>query len=154
MNLTNDDVVEILKLLDESPYDELDLTTSRFRLRLSRGEDGWTEESVIGDADLPQSDAAQPVGATADAKQSEPGLYDLYPPLPGTFYRAPKPGADPFVEVGDAVSEDSTVGIVETMKLMNSVPAGVNGTVVAILAENGSMVETGQPIMQIRLDDA
>ena len=71
-------------------------------------------------------------------------------PLLGNFYTAPRPGEPPFVEVGDAVTEDSVIGIIEVMKLMNSVRAGVAGTVVAILAQNGSAVEEDQPLIRVR----
>lgn len=155
MKLTNDDVVEILQLLDESPYDELNLATTDFRLKLKRSGSGWVQEAE----DAPRDDVAglaeSAAASTTDtsAPSGESGLYDLPPPLPGTFYRAPKPGADPFVQVGDRVDEDTTVGIVETMKLMNSVPAGVSGEIVAIVAENGQMVEPGDVLMQIRPDE-
>ena len=68
----------------------------------------------------------------------------------GTFYRAPQPGAPPFVEVGQAVKPDSVVGIIEVMKLMNSITAGVHGTVEQILVGDASQVEAGQPIIVIR----
>lgn len=71
-------------------------------------------------------------------------------PLLGVFYRAPKPGEPPFVEVGDQVEEDSAIGIIEVMKLMNSARAGVRGTVVEILAVNGEMVEHGEALMLVR----
>lgn len=70
-------------------------------------------------------------------------------PMVGTFYRAPAPGAPPFVEVGSAVTEDQTVCIVEVMKLMNEVRAGCGGRVIAIHAENGALVEYGQPLIVI-----
>ena len=68
----------------------------------------------------------------------------------GTFYRAPEPGAKPFVEVGARVRADTIVCIIEVMKLMNSVPAGVAGTVTHVLVDNASMVEYGQPLVAIR----
>jgi len=70
-------------------------------------------------------------------------------PLPGTFYRAPRPGAAPFVEVGDAVAEDTVVAIVETMKLMNSVHAGTRGRVAEICLENAEMAAQGVTLMWI-----
>ena len=70
-------------------------------------------------------------------------------PLPGTFYRAPRPGAAPFVEVGDEVREDTVVAIVETMKLMNSVPAGTRGRVAEIFVENAEPVGQGTILMWI-----
>ena len=66
------------------------------------------------------------------------------------FYRAPKPGEPPFVEVGSTVAEDSVIGIVEVMKLMNSARAGVAGEVVEILGENGELVEHGEVLMLVR----
>ena len=75
---------------------------------------------------------------------------DVLSPLLGVYYRAPKPGEPPFVEVGQSVEETSIIGIVEVMKLMNSVRAGVSGTVVAIHAPNAEMVEFEQPLIRIR----
>ena len=68
----------------------------------------------------------------------------------GTFYRAPQPGAPAFVEVGQAVKPDSVVGIIEVMKLMNSITADVHGTIEQILVGDASQVEAGQPIIVIR----
>ena len=73
-------------------------------------------------------------------------------PLPGTFYRAPRPGAAPFVEVGSRVGADTVVAIVETMKLMNSVTAGADGTVAEICLANGEFAEHGATLMRIRAD--
>jgi biotin carboxyl carrier protein len=70
--------------------------------------------------------------------------------LLGIFHRAPKPGASPFVEVGSRVEEQTVIGIIEVMKLMNSVQAGVKGEVVEILIENGAAVEYGQILMRVR----
>jgi acetyl-CoA carboxylase biotin carboxyl carrier protein len=70
-------------------------------------------------------------------------------PMVGTFYRAPAPGAPPFVEVGSAVAEDATVCIIEVMKLMNSIRAGCRGRVSAICVEDGALVEFGQTLMVI-----
>ena len=96
---------------------------------------------------------AAPVASAAAAVRSEDeipeGLIALRAPMLGTFYRAPSPGAKPFVEVGDKVSPDDTVCLVEVMKLFNSIKAGVAGTVVKLLVENGAMVEHGQPLILI-----
>jgi acetyl-CoA carboxylase biotin carboxyl carrier protein len=151
MNLTNDDVREILRILETSSFDELRLETDRFKLTLRRAGGGWTQEK----ATAPKADAAPKVAATprqsASAGALEPGIVAVLPPLMGTFYRAPRPGAAPFVEVGATVEEDSIVAIVETMKLMNSVPAGARGTVVEICAQNGEFVEQGQILMKLRV---
>ena len=71
-------------------------------------------------------------------------------PLVGTFYLAPSPEEDPFVKPGDTVTKGQTIGIIEAMKLMNEVESEYDGTVAAILVENGEMVEYGQPLMVIQ----
>jgi acetyl-CoA carboxylase biotin carboxyl carrier protein len=69
--------------------------------------------------------------------------------LLGNFYAAPRPGDPPFVQPGDKVNEETVIGIIEVMKLMNPIRAGVTGTVVAILAENGTAVEEDQPLIRV-----
>ena len=68
----------------------------------------------------------------------------------GAFYGAPKPGAEPFVTVGGSVSTDMVVGIIEVMKLMNSISAGIDGVVVEVLVHDGELVEFDQVLMRVR----
>ena len=180
MDLTNEDVADILAVLDSLPYDELDLQTPRFRLTLRRtAGGGWSEESQVladpvpvtpvpdgparrsqeGAGTGPRADAAGPDAARADAAGADAaraddgaGLVAVVAPLPGTFYRAPRPGAAPFVEVGDEVGEDTVVAIVETMKLMNSVHAGTRGRVARICLENAELAAQGVALMLIEPD--
>jgi acetyl-CoA carboxylase biotin carboxyl carrier protein len=95
---------------------------------------------VARDLNARQRETMQPRSANAVLVRS---------PMVGTFYRAPAPGAPPFVEIGHAVGPDTTVCIIEVMKLMNSILAGVHGTVTHILADNAQLVEHGQIIMVI-----
>ena len=78
------------------------------------------------------------------------GGAEIPAPLLGTFWHAPRPGADPFVKPGDVVTADTVIGIIEVMKLMNSVPAGMAGRVVEICAPNGELVEHGQTLIRIQ----
>lgn len=150
MNLTQDDVREIIRLLDDSPFDELEVQSDRMKLTLRRASGaGWTQETRSGPAEAP-SQAAAAAGPAAVALA--PGQIAVTAPLVGTFYRAPKPGAEPFVEVGSVVREDTVVAIIETMKLMNAVPAGASGTVVEICAENAEFVEQGRLLVKLRAD--
>lgn len=149
--LTPDDVNEITAILDGSHFDQLDLKTSRLRLRVERSGAGWTQSWSIEDAAGSVAVAA-PIAATADAADIPSGQVAVPAPLPGTFYRAPQPGAPPFVEVGAKVGPDSVVGIVETMKLMNPVHAGHAGTVTAIRIDNATMVDGGAVLMLIQPD--
>ena len=167
MDLTNEDVTDILALLDSLPYDELDLQTSRFRLILRRTPDGWTQsvqtrsapellepfpEGAHGLRGTPApGDGAADVAGTG-AAEADAELVAVRAPLPGTFYRAPRPGAAPFVELGSRVGPDTVVGIVETMKLMNSVTAGVDGTVAEICLGNAEFATRGAALLRIRAD--
>jgi len=144
--LTPEDVAEIVAILDGSPYDRLDVSTGRFRLRLAREGQGWTQ-----DWNLQEDPSVQAAAAVAEpaAVESEGEGTPVRAPLPGTFYRAPQPGAPPFVDVGDAVTPDTVVGIIETMKLMNPVHAGTTGTVAAIPIDNGTMVDAQAVLMRV-----
>ena len=273
MDLTNEDVTDILALLDSLPYDELDLQTPRFRLTLRRTPDGWTQsvesrsapnvllatplvssappavpappvldaataaapvppvldtataaapvppvlDTATAAAPVPpvldtataatpappvldattaaapatgsmghragynrlngassrlDSDAGGASGAEGvtgtsfeateagvggqDARQGasevDADLVAVRAPLPGTFYRAPRPGAAPFVEMGSRVGADTVVGIVETMKLFNSVTAGAAGTVAEICLGNAQFADRGATLLRIRTD--
>jgi acetyl-CoA carboxylase biotin carboxyl carrier protein len=101
-------------------------------------------------ANSPAPPAAPEVTRGKSKAASEPGLAEVTSPLLGIFYRAPRPGEPPFVDIGSRVDEDTVIGIVEVMKLMNSVHAGVKGKVVEILCENGALVEYGDVLLRVR----
>ena len=150
MTLTAKDVAEIMRLLEESSFDSLSLEINGIKLNLQRGSAVRVPPPSVN---VSSPAAASPVMRHATPKAqppSEPGLLDVPSPLLGVFYRAPKPGEPPFVEIGTKVSAETVIGIVEVMKLMNSVRAGVAGEVVEILAENGALVEYGEILMRVR----
>jgi len=172
VNLSNDDIQDILSLLDSLPYAEFTLETSRFTLRLRRSANGdWTQETQVlprqvaaDPASVPTDPAAAPAGQPAQPGESAapvpggpggPGadLRDIVSPLPGTFYRAPQPGAPPFAEVGGDVEPSTVVAIIETMKLMNPVYAGTAGTVTQICLDDGQFAEQGTVLMRVRPRD-
>jgi acetyl-CoA carboxylase biotin carboxyl carrier protein len=141
--LTPEDVAEIVEILGGSAYQSLDVKTPRFRLRVARDGDAWTQEWDYSD------DAAPDTKVVASAVSQEEDASAIRAPLPGTFYRAPSPGAPPFVELGSVVNPDSVIGIIETMKLMNPVHAGASGTITEILAENGAMIGKHAVLMRV-----
>jgi acetyl-CoA carboxylase biotin carboxyl carrier protein len=97
--------------------------------------------------------AADEVDVTSGEGDDGDGeLVAVRAPLPGTFYRAPRPGAAPFVEMGSQVGADTVIGIVETMKLMNSVPAGVAGVVAEFCVANAEFAAQGAALLRIRAD--
>ncbi len=151
MTLTSKDVAEITRLLEESAFTELNLEIDGLKISLKRSAAGAPAPSTT--ATPPAIEAARPeaqptVPAETDASW-DPHLHTVAAPLLGTFYRAPKPGTAPFVEVGSRVDEDTIVGIIEVMKLMNAVRAGARGTVVEILGRDGTLVEYGETLLRI-----
>ena len=155
MILTAKDIAEITRLLDESHYSELRLEMGEFKLRISRGGSGgrFVEDRDDGPARPAPAASSAPPPPAAPASTGGPsaGEVDVPAPLLGNFYCAPRPGEPPFVKVGDVIGEDTSIGIIEVMKLMNSVRAGVAGTVVALLAEDGKVVEAGQALIRVKV---
>ena len=115
---------------------------------------GGNAEGTRGNVEGTRGEA-DAVRGVADGAHGEGGYEDsqlvaVRAPLPGTFYRAPRPGAAPFAEVGSQVGADTVIGIVETMKLMNSVPAGVAGVVAEFCVTNAELVAQGAALLRIR----
>jgi biotin carboxyl carrier protein len=131
MALTDEDVREILRLIDESELDELRIETNGFKLHVVRGAATAAPEQPEA---APRAASAGTIGA----------------PMPGTFYRAEGPGMEPFVDVGSRVEPDTIVCIIEIMKMMNSVPAGVSGEIVEVCAEDAQLVTEGAPLFRVR----
>ncbi|HWL98401.1 MAG TPA: biotin/lipoyl-containing protein [Nocardioidaceae bacterium] len=162
--LTPEDLNDIVRILDSTTLDELHVETSQLSITLRRhGAHGeWTAESELtrapahhlthrGEEDE-RHVASSMTGAGGESvvgsAESE-GLHAVKPPLLGTFYRSPKPGAAPFVDVGSTVEADTVVGIVETMKMMNSVYAGVTGVVKRICLDDAQYADTDTALMLI-----
>jgi acetyl-CoA carboxylase biotin carboxyl carrier protein len=147
-----EEVERLVDLLRESGVGEI---------RVRRGETEITVKALpkaSASAAAPQQTAeARAAEAVAEAVESAAspemnGLHAVRSPVVGTFYRAPAPGEDPYVEVGDTVAAGQVVCIVEAMKLMNEIVADVSGEVVEVLAENAGGVEYDQPLLYLRPD--
>jgi acetyl-CoA carboxylase biotin carboxyl carrier protein len=166
MELSEDDVLQILKLIDESKFDYFQLEVGDLKITVSKG-DPIPVNTAPQSAAVPQSGERGPLAASkatpappstaastqsprAEAQIIPEGLVPIPAPLLGTFYVAPEPGAPPFVEVGAKVTEDTTVGLIEVMKVFNSVRATVKGTIVEVVAKNGQFVEYGQPLFLVK----
>ena len=157
MSFSHDDVQRLIKLLDSSHFDELHLEAEGIKLTLRRnGAPSTTLSTATAPAVSTSPAAAPPARATASApvaavmSTNDPTLLEIRAPMLGTFYGAPKPGADPFVAIGARVTADSAVGIIEVMKLMNSISAGVEGVLVEVLVRDGDLVEFKQVLMRVR----
>ena len=165
MELSEEDVLHILKLIDESKFDYFQLEVGDLKISVSKGEPIPLISAPPSVSPAPAARPAAPLespkpAASAPGMQKESpkveakaiaeGLVPVTAPLLGTFYVAPEPGAPPFVQVGSAVTEDTTVGLIEVMKVFNSVRAGVKGTVVEVVAQNGQFVEYGQTLYLVK----
>ena len=150
MSLSLADLDQIMKLFDQSKFSEMKLEAGELKLHLRKA--GVTAAPV----ETPAPAAPEPIVPAHAAPAVHtlpplgPGEIDVLSPLLGVYYRAPKPGEPPFIEVGQFVEDDSIVGIVEVMKLMNTVRAGASGVITAIHAPNAEMVEYEQPLIRIR----
>jgi len=180
MELTQEDVLQILKLLEASNVDYLEVAFGDMRLVASKsGVLPAPAPAAAGQAAAPPAApavaavpatpdlsvaASAPAAAAAAAVEPAPGvgadsavdegLVPVTAPVVGVFYAAPEPGAPPFVEVGSRVDADATMGLVEVMKMFNSVTAGVAGEVVRVLVSNDEFVEFGQPLFLVRPEPA
>jgi acetyl-CoA carboxylase biotin carboxyl carrier protein len=197
MALSDEDIREILRIIDESELDELRVETAGFSLHVrkrsgsppeppsagnqsvtepasagsgrpleppSAGNESPTEpasagsgrplEPASGASSEPPSAAvaprAEPEAETAPQPKQRDGLHTIKSPMLGTFYRAEAPGALPFVEVGSQVEPDSTVCLIEVMKMMNSIPAGVSGTIAEVCPQNAELIEYGAPLFRVQ----
>jgi acetyl-CoA carboxylase biotin carboxyl carrier protein len=151
MSLSEDDVREILRLIDESDVEELRVETGGLSLYVRRE----PSAAAVAEAREPESEVAaeqEPEPAPAPAPETDGDLVAIRAPMLGTFYRAQAPGKPPFVELGGRVQPETVVCLIEVMKMMNPVPAGVAGTIVEVCAENAELVEHDTPLFTVRQD--
>ena len=154
MDLTDDEVLRILKLLDNSSFDFMELEIGDLKLTVSKS--GFVPEASDRNAVSGPGPGPQPALPEAVEKAPPPavpeGLVAVPAPMVGTFYAAPEPGAAPFVEQGSRVEDDTTVGLVETMKVFTAIQAGVRGVIEEVLVSNAEFVEYGQDLFLVRPD--
>lgn len=159
------EIRELIKLVDQSNIEEFvyELDGSKIQMK-KRGANEQQVVSKVVTVEQPkpevqvvqanpqpvveQQKAVEPVVQTAPV--SNENLHKIVSPMVGTFYSAPSPDADPYVKVGDKVTESSIVCIVEAMKLFNEIEAEVNGEIVEVLVQNGQLVEYGQPLFLVK----
>ena len=157
--LTEDEVLQILDLVEKSNFDYLDLEIGDLKLTVSKSGVPAVPATVSVTQAAPA--AAAPAPAPAPAAESAPaaqpvtvkeGTVPIPAPMVGTFYATPEPGAPPFVALGDHVDAETTVGLVEVMKVFNAVSSGTAGTIDEVCVESGQFVEHGQTLFLVRPD--
>lgn len=155
-------VQALIRMLDESSLDNLELRRGGTRIRLSKSPGGGavvteaaparppadnSSPSAATGTPAPSADPAGPAPPAAEAPSTD--LVDITSPMVGTFYRAPSPEADPYVEVGGAVAAGDVLCVIEAMKLMNELECEVAGRIVEICVENAEPVDFGQVLFRV-----
>ncbi|MHA0855565.1 acetyl-CoA carboxylase biotin carboxyl carrier protein [Paenibacillus sp. CMAA1364] len=158
------EIKELIKMLDESSVQELEIEVEGSRLSIRKPA---PIEVMSVQSSLPQSYSMAPLQIQTTNQVSEPGvtgsdqqpiadtqstLHKIVSPMVGTFYRAASPDGAPLVGCGDKVHAKSTVCIIEAMKLMNELEAEVKGEIVEVLVDNGQLVEFGQPLFLVKAE--
>lgn len=142
-SIDQDLIRELASLLNESDLTEIEVEQDDFRIRVAR-----SREAQVVQAAPAAAPVISPAPSSAPAASGDkPGT--VKSPMVGTAYRAPEPGARPFVEVGATVSAGQTIMIVEAMKTMNPITAPSAGTVTAIMVDDGQPVEFDEPLLVI-----
>jgi acetyl-CoA carboxylase biotin carboxyl carrier protein len=150
-----EEIKELIRLVNETQIAELELERGDARVRIQRALTPVPPHIITTAAPaavLPVAAApAQHIpAAPAAAPATDANLHTIKSPIVGTFYAAASPDSPPFVKPGDPVSSQTTVCIIESMKLMNEIEAEVSGTIVACLVENGKPVEYGEALFTVR----
>jgi acetyl-CoA carboxylase biotin carboxyl carrier protein len=140
----------LVKLMDEHGLSEIELRQGETRIKLRRGPQGVVVPEP-GASTVAQPVPAAPAPEPAEkVEAAEAHRYvEITSPMVGTFYAASAPDAEPYVQVGSRVEPDTTVCIIEAMKVFNEIPAELTGTIVAILVENGEPLEYGKPLFRV-----
>ncbi len=147
-----EDILKIIEIFEKSNLTELEIKIDepKFKIKLSKNNQFQTQVVQI-----PQIQNFQPIQKEEVIKETKEekkeNIHIIKSPLVGTFYRAPSPGAEPFVKEGDFVKKGQVLCIIEAMKVMNEIESDVDGIVERILVENGKPVEYGQELFIIRL---
>jgi acetyl-CoA carboxylase biotin carboxyl carrier protein len=145
---------KLIELMNENDLNEVDLRDGSIRIRLRKRQD-----QIVGGYAMAPAVAAPPAAASAakgaapgggaEAKADDSHLTVIKSPMVGTFYASPNPDSPAFVKVGDHIGPETTICIIEAMKVFNEIPAETSGQVVAVLAKSGDAVEYGQPLFKI-----
>jgi acetyl-CoA carboxylase biotin carboxyl carrier protein len=147
----------LIDLVSESGISELEVTEGEGKVRIVKNAPpvyvqpsaAYAPQITAAPSAAPMHSEAPAAAGSAPAPAAAPQGHVVTSPMVGTFYRAPSPGADPFVQVGDTVKEGQTICIIEAMKLLNEIECDKAGVVKEILVDNGQAVEYGQPLFVI-----
>jgi acetyl-CoA carboxylase biotin carboxyl carrier protein len=148
------EIEELIRLVEDSKITELEVSQGRTRIRISKGGTmpPLVHSPMPAPAPMPAVNAREEVEEREEAQAADKlasNLKQIKSPMVGTVYRAPAPGSEPFVDIGQSVAVGQTVCIVEAMKLMNEIGSDFSGVIRRVLVENGQPVEYGQPLFLV-----
>jgi acetyl-CoA carboxylase biotin carboxyl carrier protein len=154
MDLTQDEVLKILDLIEKSNFDYMQLQVGDLKLTVSKGNYVAGSSSAPAEKSQPQI-KKEPPKEKAPARKTKSGATaidgaKIAAPMVGTFYAAPEPGAKPFVALGAKIDEETTVGLIEVMKVFNAVQSRVRGVIAEVCVQNGEFVEYGQTLFVVK----
>lgn len=147
---------KLVKLVDSSEITDLEIEEDGLRVKIAkkiRGTKVITQPQILSSSnpEIQHTSEAALSEAMPGKEETKENVHEVRSPIVGTFYRAPAPDADPYVQIGDNISAGTVLCIVEAMKLMNEIESDVSGKIVKILVENGKPVEYNQPLFLIQL---
>lgn len=147
-------IKKLIKIVENSEIAEFEVEEGELKVKISKNYSGAPAQAVLQNYTQPVQQqapaaAAEPQKPAAGESETKSNLHEVRSPIVGTFYRAPAPDADPYVQVGDSVSQGNVLCIVEAMKLMNEIESDVSGKIVKILVENATPVEYNQPLFLV-----
>ena len=155
-SISQSDVIQILKMVEESHTDELHLEMGDLKLTIKRSTalaspsgstpSVHTESRPPATNDAVEVEGRMPSPVAAAAAENRDGLTAIRASMLGTFYKSPKPGEPPFVEVGQIITKEDTVCIIEVMKLFSTIKAGLNGRIAEVCVQDGELVEFDQTL--------
>jgi acetyl-CoA carboxylase biotin carboxyl carrier protein len=160
MDLTQEEILKILDLIEKSNFDYMQLQIGELKLTVGKGN---YAPGAAPAAQPTETSTKPPLAAKKPPEKKPPapkpaakinGGVAIPAPMVGTFYAAPEPGAAPFVKLGAAIDDETTVGLIEVMKVFNAVQSRVNGVIVDVCVQNGEFVEYGQTLFVVKPDGA
>ena len=153
-------IKKLIKILEQGEINEIEIEEEGTKLRLVKSNTHGAASATVSYIQQPQmmqsapvqqqtTSAEEPQQKTEEKKEAKDNLLEVKSPIVGTFYRAPSPTADPYIQVGQSVQTGAVLCIIEAMKLMNEIESEVSGKIVKILVENGQPVEYNQTLFLV-----
>jgi acetyl-CoA carboxylase biotin carboxyl carrier protein len=150
-NIDYKEIIKIIDLLEERDLSEFELEVEGFKIKITRSQNQPAPSESPSPPGPPPENQIHPAPVEPSSNKGKNNLHFITSPMVGTFYRAPDPSSPPFVEIGETISKNQTLCIIEAMKLMNEIESDIDGVLDDVLVENGKPVEYGKKLFAIKL---